>query len=161
MVIDQMNNQKLDLEISIECMYGTHQNTIIMFLYKELGSSKWQQHTYEAIHMHTQPGYTNLQNSMNNKCNRPTFTAVRRVISFPIRSTSTGRHADNSALRLSPNVDTTSPMQEIAHSLTSWVRRNISHSTFYTRNTIKEMSLTWSWSWFVKRDIMALYIGRT
>lgn len=60
-------------------------------------------------------------------CKIPTFTAVRRVISFPIRSTSTGRQAGNSALRLSPNVATTSPMQEIAHSLTSWELRNMRH----------------------------------
>lgn len=56
---------------------------------------------------------------------RLTFTAVSRVISFPIRSTSTGRHARNSAPRLSPNVEMTSPMQEIAHSLTSCRTRNI------------------------------------
>ena len=54
-----------------------------------------------------------------------TFTAVSRVISFPIRSTSTGRHTGNSVLRLSPNVEMTSPMQDIAHSLTSWIRRNL------------------------------------
>lgn len=52
--------------------------------------------------------------------NKLTLTAVSRVISFPIRSTRTGRQVANSALRLSPNVDTTSPMQEMAHSLTSW-----------------------------------------
>lgn len=58
---------------------------------------------------------------------KPTLTAVSRVISFPIRSTSTGRHAGNSALRLSPNVDTRRPMQEIAHSLTSWNRSSMIH----------------------------------
>lgn len=57
-------------------------------------------------------------------CNRPTFTAVSRVISFPILSTRTGRQASNSALRLSPNVATISPMQEIAHSFTSWKRES-------------------------------------
>lgn len=56
-----------------------------------------------------------------------TLTAVRRVISFPIRSTSTGRHDGSSAPRWSPNVETTSPIQEIAHSFTSYKRRAVSY----------------------------------
>lgn len=66
---------------------------------------------------------------------KSTFTAVSRVISFPIRSTRTGRHAGNSDLRLSPNVETTSPMQEMAHSLTSWNTTTVRKSKF-TQETV-------------------------
>ena len=100
-----------------------------------------------------------------NSTNQPTLTAVSRVISFPIRSTSTGRHAGNSAFRWSPNVDTMRPMQEIAHSLTSWRGKRLYIDYIYDKNIKKNsftiIRLTWSWSWFIKRDIMPLYMGWT
>ena len=63
---------------------------------------------------------------LKKKIHAPTFTEVNLLISLPIRSTSIGRHEGNSTLRLSPNVETTSPTQVIAHSLTSWKSTNMS-----------------------------------